>query len=152
MTGGFLVVSHLNRDNLRRIFSKVAVDKTTCCWIWTASVNTAGYGSGSVSSIPGPIHRLLYAWLVEPLPKGLGRAIPQLDHFACDNRKCVNPSHIKLVTARENVLRGTSQAAIHAARTHCKNGHLKPARKEGEKRRVCKLCQKRDARQLALHR
>lgn len=146
----YLTVPHLATKHLRRIFSKIRVDHETGCWIWTGSLNTAGYGATSVRNIKTPIHRVLYAWLVEPIPKGLGRHIPQLDHFVCDNRQCVNPTHLRLVTCRENVLRGTSKAAIYAARTHCKNGHPFPEAQDGKCRR-CKLC-KRDARQLALHR
>jgi hypothetical protein len=148
----YLIVPRLHTKHLTRIFSKIRVDQQTGCWVWTGSLNTAGYGANSVANIRGPIHRLLYAWLVEPIPKGLGRGIPQLDHVVCDRRSCVNPSHLKLTTARENVLRGTSMAAKHAARTHCNRGHLFPPgnnRPAGGRR--CLLC-KRDARQLAMHR
>lgn len=148
----YLVVPRLQTKHLRRIFSKICVDPRTGCWVWTGSLNTGGYGSTSLFSIRTPVHRLLYAWLVEPIPKGLGRGIPQIDHAVCDRRSCVNPAHLKLTTARENVLRGTSQAAQHAARTHCKNGHPFPAhynRARGLGRR-CTLC-RRDQRQRELH-
>lgn len=149
----YLTVAHLHTEQLRRIFSKIRVEPSTGCWLWTGSLNTGGYGNGTVRNVRVPIHRLLYAWLVEPLPRGLGRGIPQLDHFVCDTRRCVNPSHLKLGPARDNVLRGKSIAAKHAVRTHCKNGHPlpdAPNREDGSGRR-CKLC-KRDARQLELHR
>lgn len=148
-----LTVPHLQRKHIRRIFSKIEVSKETGCWLWTASLNSGGYGSTSVLNIRGPIHRLLYAWLVEPLPKGLSKDTPQIDHFVCSTRRCVNPVHLKLVSCRENALRGKGQSAIHAARTHCKNGHLlpEPANLYGEVRRRCKTC-KRDQRQRELHR
>src|SRR5688572_30148483 len=120
----YLTVPRLKTKHIRRIFSKIAVDPTSGCWVWTGSVNTGGYGATTVQNIRTPMHRLMYAWLVEPIPMGLGRHIPQLDHFKCDNRRCVNPAHVRLVTCRENVLRSTSQAAKFAARSHCKNGHV----------------------------
>jgi hypothetical protein len=56
--------------------------------------------------------------LVGPVPDGL-----VLDHFACDNPPCVNPSHLRPVTHWENSSRGNSPAAVNARKTHCKNGH-----------------------------
>jgi hypothetical protein len=47
----------------------------------------------------------------------------ELDHFACENRACCNPAHVRPVTHRENVLRGRSFAVENKAKTHCKNGH-----------------------------
>lgn len=150
----YLTVPHLHTKHLRRLFSKIRVDKVTGCWLWTASVNSGGYGATSVRTIAGPIHRLMYAWLVEPIPKGIGKDIPQLDHAVCDTRRCVNPAHLKLVSARENNLRGVGMGARWSKRTHCSKGHPlgEAVAQYGETRRRCKTCQKRDARQLALHR
>lgn len=151
----YLTVPHLQRKHLRRLFSKIRVDKAKGCWEWTGGLNTQGYAQTSVLNIRTTIHRVMYAWLVAPIPKGVGKHIPQLDHFVCDHRICVNPSHLKLVTCRENALRGKGQSAINAAKTHCKNGHLFPPpaqQSNGGRWRRCKLCQKRDARMMALHR
>jgi hypothetical protein len=68
-----------------------------------------------------------------------------LDHI-CKIRNCVNPDHLEICTAGENVMRGDSLQAWYAARTHCKNGHpfsgdnlfLRP----GGRGRGCRACQK----------
>lgn len=44
------------------------------------------------------------------------------DHL-CRNRRCLNPDHLEIVTPRENILRGKTMAAAHAAKTHCPQGH-----------------------------
>ena len=82
-----------------RFWSKV--DKTDACWSWTGSKNDDGYGRfrGSNRSLMSA-HR--WAWLDS------GGEIPpdhELDHL-CRNRACVRPSHLEIVTHKENVHRG----------------------------------------------
>ena len=79
-----------------------------------------------------------YAWELAngPIPAGL-----QLDHL-CRVGLCVNPAHLEPVTGRVNTLRGTSPAAVNAAKTHCINGHLLDGDNlylEGSKRK-CRTC------------
>jgi hypothetical protein len=67
-----------------------------------------------------------------------------LDHL-CRVRACVNPMHMEPVTARENTLRGESFSAIHAAKTHCVNGHPFTAEntyvpKDRPWQRCCRQC------------
>lgn len=150
----YLTVPYLQTKDIRRIFSKVVVDATTGCWLWTGSLNGGGYSSMTFQTKRVATHRLLYAWLVEPLPKGVGKNIPQLDHFACSTKRCINPTHVKLVTARENILRSTCKSAIHAAKTHCPHGHLllpEPHLPPGRMQRRCKEC-RRSPRRLELNR
>ncbi|NEE06902.1 HNH endonuclease [Streptomyces sp. SID7499] len=91
------------------------------CWLWTAATFKAtGYGQfreGGRGSRVRTAHRVAYELLVGSVPAGL-----QLDHL-CRNRRCVNPAHLEPVTNRENGLRGTSFAAVNAAKTHCVRGH-----------------------------
>jgi len=76
-----------------------------------------GYGKVNIDGKAKLAHRVVYEALVGPIPEGL-----QLDHL-CRNRACVNPAHLEPVTQRVNILRGTGTAAVHAAKTHCINGH-----------------------------
>ena len=80
------------------------------CWIWTGKLNRDGYG-------PTSTRRAMYRRAKGSIPDGY-----ELDHL-CRVRACMNPDHLEPVTRRENVLRGTSFAAVNAAKTHCKNGH-----------------------------
>lgn len=107
-----------NRPLWDRFWEKV--EKTETCWNWTACTNgrygkigRGGRGAGSIY-----VHRLVYEWLVGPIPDGL-----TIDHL-CNNSLCVNPDHLEPATQRDNNMRGNSVAAVNARKTHCKHGHL----------------------------
>lgn len=141
---GLLVVEHLSIRQITRIFSKIAVNKESGCWEWTAYI-ADGYGRLRWGNTMVNAHRLLYAWTRGPIPKGKGRDIPQLDHVVCDNTKCCNPSHVELVLPRVNILRGSSPVANHARKTHCKRGHELPLepnvfKGNGISQRSCLIC------------
>lgn len=102
------------------------VEKTDTCWLWKASVSVWGYGQCSFDGKTKRAHRVSYELAKGPIPKGL-----QIDH-TCRVRNCVNPDHLEAVTARENVLRGISPAAVNATKTKCLRGHSLV----GEKARV----------------
>ena len=66
------------------------------CWEWTASRNDSGYGRIYVDGKQVRAHR--YAWerVHGPIPHGL-----VIDHL-CFNRACVNPSHMRTATRKQN--------------------------------------------------
>jgi hypothetical protein len=138
----YLTVS-LTEEEQKRIFSHIAVDPDTECWNWTASVRQ-GYSQTYYRRNVIAVHRLLYAWIKGPIPKGNRKGIPVLDHL-CNNPRCCNPDHLHLVSQRENLMRGSGTPAINARKTHCKRGHLLPSepnRDNGSRR--CLICQKED--------
>lgn len=121
----YLTIPHLSTKELTRIFSKIRISDTKSyrgifCWDWTSTLNK-GYGYIAWNRRSLAAYRLLYAWLVEPLPsKASGKVI---DHL-CKNKRCVNPAHLELVVERVNVItRSESPAARLARKTHCKYGH-----------------------------
>lgn len=113
--------SERSKRELERIMSRTRRDAEGCL-VWTGALNNSGYGSFSL----GPrhsrrwimVHRYLYERMVGPIPSGR-----DLDHFVCSKRECVDWTHVRPVTRRENNLRGNGIAAIHASRTHCPRGH-----------------------------
>lgn len=89
------------------------------CHLWAASVNQrTGYGQFRDGNTVVDAH--LWLWRQErgPVP-----AKHVLDHWACDRHACVNVRHLRPVTARENVLRSESAAAINRAKTRCPQDH-----------------------------
>lgn len=133
-----LIIEHLTLKELTRIFSKIAVNPLTQCWEWTGA-NDRGYGKTRYRGTQQKVHRLMYAWLVGPIPKGSGRTIPQLDHVVCDNPPCCNPAHVQPVLPKQNVLRSTkAPAAVNSRKTHCIHGHLLPEPEAGK--RLCPAC------------
>lgn len=112
------------------------------CWHWAGPVGKDGYAhiSGVITSGGHrgsmPIHRFVYTKLVEELPARRGEpGHLQVDHEChnrskscpggrtCLHRRCVNPAHLRAVTARTNTLAGKTLPAKNARLTHCKHGH-----------------------------
>lgn len=129
----------LNAPSLReRIQQKISVDAATGCWLWRGAKQKSGHGCMTVNSAPRGAHRVSYEIAKGQIPPGL-----DLDHL-CRNPSCVNPDHLEPVTRKENLLRGNTIPARHAAKTHCINGHAfiddNISRSEGFRR--CKACKR----------
>lgn len=77
-----------------RFWSKV--NKTESCWIWMGVTNDSGYGLHSVNKVHVRAHRFSWETLVGLIPEGM-----QIDH-QCRKRDCVNPSHLRLATNKQN--------------------------------------------------
>lgn len=135
----------MDDSTLARFMAKVeVVDRgyVTPCWVWTGSLNNAGYGqlytgrrSAAGHKIPGKAHRLAYEhW---------NGVIPEAHHpdHLCRQHDCVNPAHLEAVTPRENARRGIKGALT----THCPAGHEYDERntaitKAGH--RLCRACRR----------
>ena len=77
---------------------QVAVNGTGDCWTWTGKQHRHNYGLVHQDGDSAWVHRLSYTHFVGPIPKGL-----VIDHI-CENKRCVNPEHLKAVTLSANNL------------------------------------------------
>lgn len=115
------------------------VEKTDSCWLWRGAIGSGGYGTFSFRRVTYRAHRIAFVLAGGAIPLGL-----QLDHL-CRVRACVNPSHLQVVTQRENILRGVSPIADYAKRTHCPKGHpydMAYTYPSGKRCRACVACRR----------
>lgn len=103
-------------EDYQRFWTKVEIVDTNC-WEWLGSCAGNGYGQVYMSNKHWKTHRLSYLFYYGYLDSEL-----TIDHL-CRNKKCVNPTHLELVTQRINNLRSDNITAINSRKTHCKRGH-----------------------------
>ena len=80
------------------------------CWSWVGSVGAYGHGQFRIAGEMEKAHRFSYELLVGPIPKAMHL------HHTCGNARCVNPSHLELLSRREH-------ATVHRVKNTCINGH-----------------------------
>jgi len=78
-----------------RFWAKVA--KTEGCWEWTGYKQPAGYGTFYMDGPKIYAHRAAWEFTNGPVPDEM-----HLDH-TCHSRSCVNPSHLRMVTRKQNM-------------------------------------------------
>lgn len=85
----------------QRLLDRISFEPTSGCWLWTGTIMNTGYGALTrrCAGSPGThlAHRLVYEELVGPIPDGMC-----LDH-KCELKSCVNPDHLHVVSASENL-------------------------------------------------
>lgn len=122
------------------------------CWQWLLAKSSCGYGQmkckGETKSGLGMSHRVYYRLLFGKIEEKM-----TIDHL-CRNRACINPSHLEIVTLKENNLRGFAPPALNAKKEFCPRGHRYAGYNlsisncgKGRLCRKCKTCARERARE-----
>jgi hypothetical protein len=133
----------LTESQRARFYARVAPCSCCECIRWGGQLNKAGYGMFSAHGRNLNAHRVGWFFVNGVPPQEL-----ELDHvkaWGCKHRDCVNVEHLEAVDHRTNLLRGDTEPAKWAPRTHCPKGHPLVEgnlvrRWPGENRRRCREC------------
>ena len=121
-----------------RIFPYINISHAIGCWEWKKTTWN-GYGRIWLRGKNRRVYKVMYEWVFGELPEWKNfKDSKELDHL-CNNKLCVNPFHLKLVSHKETTLRGNGVTAVNARKTHCIHGHLLVSDNRGH--RKCKTCQ-----------
>ncbi len=108
----------MTKEAWDRFLSKVQFLENGC-WSWTGYIGPNGYGQVRVDGKSHRVHRLAYAQTNGEIEEGNDV------HHVCQNRACVNPSHLQSVSKKEHI-RVSPNHAAHVALTmnQCSKSHL----------------------------
>lgn len=83
------------------------------CWEYTGTISLSGYGQFYHRGKSIRAHRAMYEIVNGEIPDGL------LVCHTCDNRKCVNPSHLYAGTAADNYNDARERGRLNTPQGEC---------------------------------
>lgn len=136
-------MSRPKKDARQRFESYVDRGAANECWNWTGTLFADGYGALHYEGRPVRAHRLMLFF-----EKGYPLNDKRFVLHSCDNPRCVNPSHLSLGLAADNIADMVAKGR-HASqrKTHCPHGHdyseantWNQPRADGRTVRRCRTC------------
>jgi hypothetical protein len=126
-----------------RFWEKTTPEPNTGCLLWTGALSDTGYGCFRDPRVGGP--RLAHRVAFEATHGDLPPAPLQLDHI-CKVRACVNPSHLRPVTGKQNMATSPKRLASHCSHGHAWDDGNTYIRKD-DGTRLCKRCSRERKRE-----
>jgi len=130
---------HLPMQDIReRFWSKVNKSGPNGCWVWTASVDSNGYGKIFYQGKLIRASRMVWFLMFDEWPEAV--------LHRCDNPPCVNPAHLFKGTQSDN-LSDMRQKGRHRYEAHSgvDNGRAKVT--EEQVKQIRELCKRGDLTQ-----
>ena len=132
-------MKHHTQEELKRFNN--CWKQSNDCKLWTNYLDKDGYGTFYFRKKSRRAHRVAWYFTNGSIPDNM-----VVDHI-CKNRNCVESTHLRIVTRRQNALENSnSPMAINARKTLCKNGH--PFDKKYGNQRYCSICQNEKSKRL----
>lgn len=87
-------------------WARVNTSRGKTCWEWKGSVNSTGYGSLMYGGVACTAHRVAayLSGLIPTIAAPTDRKQSGFVLHSCDNRRCCNPSHMRIGSYAENQL------------------------------------------------
>src|SRR5215470_5535806 len=99
-------------NSLENILSRTHRDEDTGCLIYTGAVNEKGYPMISSQGKMRRANRLVYKMWYGAVPEGC-----EIDH-TCYNRRCIERTHLRPLTHKENVIKIERYEILRDVRLH----------------------------------
>ncbi len=133
-------------DMKSRFMQKVAIDTKTGCWIWTACVRKSGYGAFGIGKYVEYAHRASWKMFNGCIPDGM-----YVCH-TCDERRCVNPEHLWIGTAKMNMQDASNKGRIKIPKaSYESNGSHQPAKlSDDQVKEIRRPCNSKSDSELAI--
>ena len=111
-------------------FLQLCEKSDTGCWEWKGSSSRNGYGQFKAFGKMVAAHRFSYELHKGPIPEGA-----HILH-ACDNKRCVNPDHLRAGTHAENMADAGARGLMPRGRNHHAFGKRNPRPSQAHRVRV----------------
>lgn len=85
--------------------------QTSGCLEWRGTLATNGYGRVAIRGHRYPAHRAAYVAVFGPIDDELDTC------HSCDNRRCINPHHLRPGSRSTNMLDASARGRLHSQRS-----------------------------------